>query len=142
MYTSLHAFCWVDISLVLNIWKRGNARNIQKLLEAKKTKHGLNMIHWFNSCRNCIIVNFSLLNLKVHLLESVSEFISVCQRQVIKDSLLRKACLYAVAGTDVHFISGMPIAICLRCCSLYSTKKCLSKLFVYFLMLLAMLIIY
>lgn len=87
MYTGLHAFCWVKVSLVLSTWKCKNARNIQKLLEAKRTKHSLNMIHLFNSWRNCTIVNSSLLHFKAHLLKSASELIVICQRQDVKGSL-------------------------------------------------------
>lgn len=86
MYTSLHVFCWVKVSLVLNIWKCENASNIQKLLKAKRTKYGLNMIPRFNSCTNCAIVNSSLLHLKVHLLESVSELLSA------KDMMFKGVC--------------------------------------------------
>lgn len=77
MYNSLHVFCWVKVSLVLNIWKCENDQNIQKLLEAKTTKHGLNTIHQFISCTNCAIVKLSLLHLKVHLPESVTELIVI-----------------------------------------------------------------
>lgn len=69
MYASLRSFCWVKVRVVLNIWKCGNASNIQKLLQTERTIHGLNMIHHFNSC----IVKSIFLHLKVHLLDSVSE---------------------------------------------------------------------